>query len=267
MFPVGRLVLLSTGVWAAGVTWTSFTAAPFFSNLAAASALFLLATSAASRLAFSWISRCFTGSLAIIEIRSTGTGVGSLKLSANFFSSINLTSLSAFALVLRTFSAFRRCWLANDLNSLRTSRSTVEVALGAMPWPSFAWGDIVRLVAADGRNEAEFWFVVLLSTGLCCGEALLSGLGSVGLAAGDAAGASTLGSGWGLLSSCLGTAGWFFCVFSCDDMIAGSTGTPFTVEEAVGARFAGGVYLLSRLLGKGGKSCPCRLTPLYLSSG
>jgi hypothetical protein len=42
-----------------------------------------------------------------------------------------LTSLSAFALLLLAFSALRRCCVANDLNEFKTSRSTVEVALGA----------------------------------------------------------------------------------------------------------------------------------------
>jgi hypothetical protein len=51
---------------------------------------------------------------------------------------------------------------------------------------------------------------------------------------------------------------------SCEDMIAGSTGAPLTVDCPVGALLAGGVYLLLLLADdKGGKSF-CRRTPLYL---
>ena len=49
---------------------------------------------------------------------------------------------------------------------------------------------------------------------------------------------------------------------SCEDMMAGSTGAPLTVACPVGARLAGGVYLLFDEL-RGGKSC-WRRTPLYL---
>lgn len=76
----------------------------------------------------------------MIETRSVGTGVDSLKLFANFRSSVNFTSLSALALLLRTFSAFMRCWLAKFLKSLSTSRSTVEVALGAASFDDEATG-------------------------------------------------------------------------------------------------------------------------------
>ena len=48
---------------------------------------------------------------------------------------------------------------------------------------------------------------------------------------------------------------------SCADMMAGSTGAPLTVAWPVGARLAGGVYLLLDEL-NGGKSW--RRTPLYL---
>jgi hypothetical protein len=48
---------------------------------------------------------------------------------------------------------------------------------------------------------------------------------------------------------------------SCEDMIAGSTGAPLTVACPVGARRAGGVYLLPEGA-RGGKSC--LRTPLYL---
>jgi hypothetical protein len=49
---------------------------------------------------------------------------------------------------------------------------------------------------------------------------------------------------------------------NCEEMIAGSTGAPLTVDWPVGARRAGGVYLLFEEV-NGGKSC-CLLTPLYL---
>jgi len=65
-----------------------------------------------------------------MDTKSPGTGVDSLKLLENFFNSANLVSLSCSRLVLRTFRAVSRCWLANDLNDCRTSRSTVDVALG-----------------------------------------------------------------------------------------------------------------------------------------
>lgn len=51
---------------------------------------------------------------------------------------------------------------------------------------------------------------------------------------------------------------------SCEDMIAGSTGAPLTVDCPVGARRAGGVYLLPEGA-RGGKSC--LRTPLYLGGG
>jgi hypothetical protein len=60
-------------------------------------------------IAFAWISFCFAGSFAMIETRSVGTGVVNLKLLANFFSSVDLTSLSARALWFRAFSALLRC--------------------------------------------------------------------------------------------------------------------------------------------------------------
>ena len=49
---------------------------------------------------------------------------------------------------------------------------------------------------------------------------------------------------------------------NCEDMIAGSTGAPLTVEVLVGVRLAGGVYFLAEEF-RGGKSC-CLRTPLYL---
>jgi len=107
-----------------------------------------------------------------------------------------------------------------------------------------------------------------------CGEAVL-------LADGVCAAAAALGSGVavmldsvvgggvatsGLDAFCAG-AGFFSALglsgrASCEDMIAGSTGAPETVDCPVGARRAGGVYLLFDDE-RGGKSC-CRRTPLYL---
>jgi hypothetical protein len=49
---------------------------------------------------------------------------------------------------------------------------------------------------------------------------------------------------------------------SDEDMMAGSKGAPLTVGCPVGARLAGGVYLLV-VEPRGGKSC-WRRTPLYL---
>lgn len=66
-----------------------------------------------------------------------------------------------------------------------------------------------------------------------------------------------LGASKGLTFSPVGLA-------SCDEMIAGSTGAPLTVDCPVGALLAGGVYLLPSLDdNNGGKSC-CLRTPLYL---
>ena len=51
---------------------------------------------------------------------------------------------------------------------------------------------------------------------------------------------------------------------NCEEMMAGSTGAPLTVDCPVGARRAGGVYLLPLFEEvRGGKSCGLR-TPLYL---
>jgi hypothetical protein len=48
----------------------------------------------------------------------------------------------------------------------------------------------------------------------------------------------------------------------CEEMMAGSMGAPLTLDCAVGALLAGGVYLISRPEGRDGKSW--RRTPLYL---
>lgn len=64
--------------------------------------------------------------------------------------------------------------------------------------------------------------------------------------------------------------GWLDCLDGTSGraiwalMIAGSTGAPGTVGWLVGARLAGGVYLLGCPDWRGGKSS--RRTPLYLSS-
>lgn len=64
-------------------------------------------------------------------------------------------------------------------------------------------------------------------------------------------------AGEGLLFSAAGLSGRA----NCAEMMAGSTGAPLTVAWPVGARRAGGVYLLL-VAARGGKSC--LRTPLYL---
>lgn len=148
----------------------------------------------------------------------------------------------------------------------------MDVALGAAAL-AFPCGEIVLLVAADGLSGVVVWAADLASLGFCC----VSDLGSGVLAAGG--GVETAGAAVvvvvvvvslagvavrALESSALGAV-WGFGVFNCEWMMAGSTGAPLTVEVAVGALLAGGVYLLlllSLLTVSGGKSC--RLTPLYL---
>lgn len=122
-----------------------------------------------------------------------GTGVESLKELANFFSSVNLTSLSALALLLRAFSAFCRCWLANDLNSFRTSCSTVEVALGAA----------VLVPLPEGLREA-----LALSTGFVSAALPLAGWAvDLGSLAGASAGLTSAGAFW---ASALGAGAFLF---------------------------------------------------------
>lgn len=90
----------------------------------------------------------------MMPIRSLGTGVPNLKLSANFFNSISLTSLSAFALVLRAFSATCRSLEAKFLKDSRTFCSIV-VDVGLVF--SFVAGETVRPAAPAGRRaEAGF---------------------------------------------------------------------------------------------------------------
>ena len=119
---------------AAGVPWPETLVCESFDGLVLSfvtTLVLALATSSAFLIALAWISCCLSGSLAIMETKSVGTGVDSLKELANFFNSVSLTSLSCLALLLRAFSAFCRCWLAKFLNSFSTSCSTVEVALAA----------------------------------------------------------------------------------------------------------------------------------------
>lgn len=67
----------------------------------------------------------------------------------------------------------------------------------------------------------------------------------------------TFAAGAALLFSTVGLSGRA----NCEAMIAGSTGTPLTVDCPVGGRRAGGVYLLLEE-DSGGNSC--LRTPLYL---
>lgn len=91
----------------------------------------------------------------MIQTRSCGTGVDNLKLSANFFSSVSRTSLSAFALPLRNFSAAERCCVAKLLNSFNTSFSTVEVALGVAGF--FAGGVLLSAAAGPADKASDAW--------------------------------------------------------------------------------------------------------------
>lgn len=208
--------------------------------------------SSALRFAFSWISFCFAGSLAMIGTRSDGTGVVSLKLSANFFKSFNLISLSFRALDWRMVSTFFLCWAAKPLKALATSRSTVAVALGTPA--AAAWGEAVRLVdgPATVAGTLGSGVAATLDSVVVGGvetSALEDALEEV-FGTAEAAGVLTF--------SAAGLSGGASCV----EMMAGSTGAPLTVDEPVGALLAGGVYLLFDAA-SGGKSC-CRRTPLYL---
>ncbi len=232
--------------------------------------VFCLATSSAFCRALSWICFCLAGSLAMIEIKSFGTGVDSLKLSANFFSSISLISLSALALLLRAFSAFFRCWVAKSLNEFSTSRSTVEVALGAAA-PSLACGEMVRVLTAAGRRGVAafllsfgFVSVALASDPLFSGAFASVGFPSAffstgfpsgpGVGVGVAAGVAgpLEAGGTGLLDSSDFDPGLLPVLdLMTEVMMAGSTGAPLTVAMPVGARRAGGVYLFSRFASGG----------------
>lgn len=218
--------------------------------------------SSAFFIALAWISCCLFGSLAMMPIRSLGTGVPSLKLLANFFSSINLTSLSAFALLVRAFSATWRSLEAKLLNDSKTFCSiVVDVGLAF----SFAGRRPGAGFSADLGSDELF---SELSAGLTS-SLLASGLAPspFGPAAAfdsllPAAGLLTEPEGAPFASSGLGVGCLFGWALSWDEMIAGSIGAPLTVACAAGARLAGGVYLFEFWLLRGGKSC--RLTPLYL---
>ena len=166
-----------------------------------------------------------------------------MKLSANFFKSFNLISLSFLALVWRIWSTFLLCEAAKVLKAVVTSRSTVAVAFGTPP--GLTWGDAVRtadeLVAAAAATLGSGVAAALVSFVL--GGVVTSGFatlttGALGFSAAGLSGRET-----------------------CADMMAGSTGVPLTVGCVVGTRRAGGVYLLEEV--RGGKSS-CLRTPLYL---
>jgi hypothetical protein len=124
-----------------------------------------------------------------------------------------------------------------------TSRSTVAVAFGT---PSGrTCGEAVRLVDAGTFDELGFASGVPVKL-----DSLV--VGGVATSSLDA-----LEAGVVLLFSAAGLSGRA----SCEDIIAGSTGAPLTVDCPVGARRAGGVYLLFEEV-RGGKSC--LRTPLYL---
>ena len=122
-----------------------------------------------------------------------------------------------------------------------TSLSTVAVWFGT---PSgLTLGEAVRLALPAGVF-AGFGF----SSAVALGSVAGGGVGVSVLAAfGAGAGAALL------LSAATGF---------CNEIMAGSTGAPLTVGCPVGARRAGGVYLLLEEV-SGGKSC-CLRTPLYL---
>jgi hypothetical protein len=202
----------------------------------------------------------------MMETRSEGTGVLSLKLSANFFKSFNLTSLSFFILAERIWSTFLLSRAAKPLKALATACSTVAVVEVVV---AFAFAVVVEVVAVAVDVVVDVAAALGVSCGFGCGEGawLLeaaifdSGVATkldsvvVGGVAVSALGAFAAGAG--LLFSATGLSGRA----SCEDMIAGSTGAPLTVAWPVGARRAGGVYLLLEGA-RGGKSC--LRTPLYL---
>lgn len=206
-------------------------------SLGVTSVALVLATSSAFLMALACISFCLAGSLAMIETRSVGTGVESLKLLANFFNSVSLTSLSALALLLRAFWAFSRCWLANDLKELRTSLSTVDVALGV---PSLTCGERLRLVDDEFGVGSS---ALVLSAGLLSADtAVVKGASVllITLAFADAgSGVPDFGRAPFLLEFPTERpfASSLFCI-ACflagaliwDEMIAGSIGAPLTVE-------------------------------------
>lgn len=147
---------------------------------------------------------------------------------------------------MRAFSTFVLCCEAKFLKALATSRSTVAVALGT---PSgLTCGDAVRLAEEDVVATAFGSGVAVKLDSVVVGGVETSGF------------AGLLGAGTAFGFSVAGLSGRA----SCEEMMAGSTGAPVTVDCPVGARLAGGVYLLLDEV-KGGKSC-CLRTPLYLYS-
>jgi hypothetical protein len=91
--------------------------------------------STACFLALSTISCCFFLSFARIGTKSGGTTVLSLKFSANFFRSFNLTALSRRARERWCSWAFIFSTAENCLNALTTSFSTVSVAATSLFTP------------------------------------------------------------------------------------------------------------------------------------
>lgn len=183
-------------------------------------------------------------------IRSVGTGVPSLKVCEKF-----INSFSFFFLASSCFSrAPKRSFCAKVLNALWTSFSIGWTSLG---------GETLRGVVRDARKAAVFslfessWVLLALWGALATSLGVASGslVSALGASAAGFRAAAFSSSGFGAAFSLAGAR-------SCDEMIAGSTGAPLTVACPVGARRAGGVYLLDPWPVRGGKSA--RLTPLYL---
>lgn len=155
----------------------------------------------------------------------------------------------------RSFSVAENC-----LNESRRSCSTLAVALSLRPTLRGAGAP----APAGFRAAVNFWAdsdngfeaAVFESTGPLEASAVA-----------DTDGSAFAASGTGRFSVAGGsaTAGDFVEVETgraiCDEMMAGSTGTPGIDGEPVGARLAGAVYLPGCPVGSGGKS---RRTPLYL---
>lgn len=93
---------------------------------------------------------------------------------------------------------------------------------------------------------------------IALGSGVAAKLDSVVVGGVETSGLAGLGAGATLAFSAAGLSGRA----SCEEMMAGSTGAPLTVDCPVGALLAGGVYLLFEEV-RGGKSC-CLRTPLYL---
>lgn len=150
----------------------------------------------------------------------------------------------------------------------------MDVALGV---PSLACAGTLRVDAAadDGPDAPPFSpaFSVVFASGVLDSRAPDVGFASADLSS-EAFGCPVfwvsgagetpfLPAGVGA-RGCSGAGDCFLGgALICDEMIAGSTGAPLTVDWAVGALFAGGVYRFSRPpADRGGNSC--RRTPLYL---